>query len=337
MSSSFSQWISLRLVELCAVSQRRNTSTKRRPRRVFAFDNVSIPHTQNLRLEMRTPDEASRQSGGAARRAGHAGCAGRAVLWLDHQGGRTSIRMWYVAFDDDKETRSPPPAGARPMRKASDGVKWVKPNLGLVEFAGNKNNNLILTDPAPLGFVNLKVLADPDDPDPQRPLQDHDARLFPQRTRASGRSRRSRARMDCTGSCSSTAQAEGRGAAGEGSGAARGPLRAQRRPLQVGRHVLRLRAECHECHAALSRPRDADVSLGRLRELVADEHHRLCAPAAAHAAGAGPQSRGRADARRHQRVESRQYAARHSRPVARREGVEGRDDRSRLRGQQRWR
>lgn len=47
-------------------------------------------------------------------------------------------------------------------------VKWTKPNLGLVEFAGNKNNNLIKTEPGPWGFVNLKVLANPADPDPSR-------------------------------------------------------------------------------------------------------------------------------------------------------------------------
>ena len=41
-------------------------------------------------------------------------------------------------------------------------------DLGLVEYRGNKDNNLILTDPAPLGFVNLKVLLDPSDPDPER-------------------------------------------------------------------------------------------------------------------------------------------------------------------------
>jgi len=52
--------------------------------------------------------------------------------------------------------------------ESQDGLHWIKPNLGLVEYGGNKNNNLILTDPAPLGFVNLKVLADPDDPNPER-------------------------------------------------------------------------------------------------------------------------------------------------------------------------
>ena len=51
--------------------------------------------------------------------------------------------------------------------ESDDGVHWTKPNLGLTAYRGNRNNNLILTDPAPLGFVNLKVLADPDDPNPE--------------------------------------------------------------------------------------------------------------------------------------------------------------------------
>jgi hypothetical protein len=55
---------------------------------LFAFDNVSIPHTQNLKLEMRAACAASVESGREAWSTGHAGCAWRAVLWLHHQGQR---------------------------------------------------------------------------------------------------------------------------------------------------------------------------------------------------------------------------------------------------------
>jgi hypothetical protein len=81
---------------------------------------------------------------------------------------RDKFRMWYVAFDDDTGNKAASARWRAAYAESADGVNWVKPNLGLVEYAGNRNNNLILTDPAPLGFVNLKVLADPDDPDPER-------------------------------------------------------------------------------------------------------------------------------------------------------------------------
>ena len=64
--------------------------------------------------------------------------------------------------------------------ESDDGVDWIKPNLGLVEHRGSTANNLILTDPAPLGILNLKVLADPDDSDPGATLQDLHPRLVSQ-------------------------------------------------------------------------------------------------------------------------------------------------------------
>ena len=48
---------------------------------------------------------------------------------------------------------------------SSDGLNWIKPNLGLVEFNGNKNNNLIMWVPGPHG---LGVFLDEQDPDTSR-------------------------------------------------------------------------------------------------------------------------------------------------------------------------
>jgi len=44
-----------------------------------------------------------------------------------------------------------------------DGLRWVKPELGLVEFEGSKANNLVLT-----GSHGAGVFKDPHDPDPRR-------------------------------------------------------------------------------------------------------------------------------------------------------------------------
>ncbi|MCA9049053.1 MAG: hypothetical protein KDA89_10025 [Planctomycetaceae bacterium] len=135
---------------------------------LFAFDDVSIPFTQGLKLQMRSP-ERHPQNPVLTR-----GPAGSADSWavqfygsVIHDRGR--YRMWYVAAGDDRLDATVPRSS--PWRVAyaesDDGVHWVKPNLGLVSSNGTTNNNLVHLDPR-LGTVNVKVLMDPDDPDPQR-------------------------------------------------------------------------------------------------------------------------------------------------------------------------
>jgi len=134
---------------------------------VFAFDNMSIPHTQNLRLEMRAPTKHPANPVVPRGKPGTPDAKGVQFYGsVIREGGK--FRMWYVAFDDDAENKVASSRWRAAYAESNDGVNWTKPNLGLVKHGGSKNNNLILTDPAPLGFVNLKVLADPDDPDPQR-------------------------------------------------------------------------------------------------------------------------------------------------------------------------
>lgn len=134
---------------------------------IFAFDNVSIPHTQNLRLEMRQPTRHPNNPVLGRGAPGTPDAQGVQFYGsLIKENGK--YRLWYVAFDDRKDFPVPTERWRAAYAESTDGVNWTKPNLGLVEFNGNKDNNLILVDPAPLGFVDLKVLADHDDPDPQR-------------------------------------------------------------------------------------------------------------------------------------------------------------------------
>jgi hypothetical protein len=134
---------------------------------LFAFDSVAIPFSQNLRLEMRSP---VRHPANPVLQRGKPGTPDAFGVQfygsVIREVGR--FRMWYVAFDDDTENKVASARWRAAYAESRDGVHWTKPNLGLVEYRGNKNNNLILTEPAPLGFVNLKVLNDPDDPDPAR-------------------------------------------------------------------------------------------------------------------------------------------------------------------------
>lgn len=134
---------------------------------VFAFDSVTVPHTQNLRLEMRSP---TRHPSNPVVKRGKPGSPDAMGVQfygsVIREGGK--FRMWYVAFDDDIENKEPSARWRAAYAESNDGLHWIKPNLGLVGYRGDKNNNLILTEPGPFGFVNLKVLADPDDPDPKR-------------------------------------------------------------------------------------------------------------------------------------------------------------------------
>ena len=134
---------------------------------IFAFDQVSIPHSQNLRLEMRTPAKHLANPVVPRGEPGTPDAAGVQFYGsVIREGGK--FRMWYVAYDDDPTNKVAASRWRPAYAESDDGVHWTKPNLGLVTYHGNKKNNLILTDPAPLGIVNLKVLLDPADPDPER-------------------------------------------------------------------------------------------------------------------------------------------------------------------------
>lgn len=135
---------------------------------LFAFDQVSIPFTQNLRLEMREP---VRHSENPVVRRGDDGTPD--VLGVQFYGSvireQDRFRMWYVAVGNDVEQT---PSASERYRAAyaesTDGFNWTKPDLGLVEYKGSRHNNLIETSPGRWGFVNLKVLKDDRDEDPSR-------------------------------------------------------------------------------------------------------------------------------------------------------------------------
>lgn len=74
-------------------------------------------------------------------------------------------RMWY-------EVIAPRGHGAADMlcyAESRDGVKWEKPELGLVEFAGNKRNNIVYNEAiAGRAFHGVGVFHDPSAPPDQR-------------------------------------------------------------------------------------------------------------------------------------------------------------------------
>jgi hypothetical protein len=134
---------------------------------LFAFDHVSIPHTQNLKLEMRQPQR--HPSNPVMRRGAPGTVDAHGVQFygsIIKEGSK--YRMWYVAFDDDPNNKVASSRWRAAYAESVDGVTWTKPHLGLVEFGGSTKNNLLEMGGGAWGFVNLKVIKDEADPDPSR-------------------------------------------------------------------------------------------------------------------------------------------------------------------------
>ncbi|MCG8598591.1 MAG: hypothetical protein MI807_00415 [Verrucomicrobiales bacterium] len=143
----------------------RNTTT------FFSFDEVSIPFTQNLRLEMRKPEKHS--SNPVVARGPDGSVDDWAVQFYgsiirDPDSGK--YKAWYCAVSKEeranKNAIGPSAIWRVAYAESDDGISWTKPNLGLVESQGSRENNLCQMDPH-LGILNLKVLYEPDDPNPE--------------------------------------------------------------------------------------------------------------------------------------------------------------------------
>ena len=135
---------------------------------LFAFDDVLIPFTHNLRLQMERPEK--HPSNPVMDRGGKgAPDEGGVQFYGSIVRDQGKFRLWYVAMAPELASDPRRVTGWRQAYAEShDGIHWEKPKLGLVEYNGSRDNNLVLIEPAPLGAINLKVICDPDDPDPSR-------------------------------------------------------------------------------------------------------------------------------------------------------------------------
>ncbi len=139
----------------------------------FAFDDVAVPWRHNLQL---TLVEAEKHPANPVVRCGPEGSPdhGHVVIYGSVLRIGDKFRMWYLGMIQRKIERGNAPGWWRPMcyAESTDGIHWTKPELGLVEFNGNKRNNICLIEAEPfsLSRVNdfLSVMHDPADPDPAR-------------------------------------------------------------------------------------------------------------------------------------------------------------------------
>ncbi len=79
------------------------------------------------------------------------------VLHIDGE-----YRMWYTGWDKDQKRQVL-------YAVSQDGVDWTKPKLGLVDYHGSRQNNLVLLDDkGPADGSICLILHEPDDPNPDR-------------------------------------------------------------------------------------------------------------------------------------------------------------------------
>ena len=162
------------IVTLCAV---RSTQAETDEQVLFSFDDVSIPWRDNVKLTLVRPQK---HSGNPVLKPGGPESVDEMATLLYgtvlKEGDK--FRMWYIAWPRWK-TREPAEMYWRPVAYAEsvDGVNWTKPNLGLVEYRGDKRNNIVLVErngegqtaealARPYDFVS--VLRDEADPDAAR-------------------------------------------------------------------------------------------------------------------------------------------------------------------------
>jgi hypothetical protein len=144
---------------------------------LFSFDDQWLPFRDNLKITLQRPQRYSgnpvlTHGDGLDSPDGYGVALYGTVL---HEKGK--FRMWYLAwphvnpkYNADAER----PSFYRPIgyAESTDGIHWTKPNLGLVEFRGSKDNNIVLIEPKdhpyarPVDFN--AVLYDAQDPDPAR-------------------------------------------------------------------------------------------------------------------------------------------------------------------------
>ena len=66
-------------------------------------------------------------------------------------------RMWYAAYDDDYKRDDD---SSLCYAESADAIHWTKPELALVEYKGNKNNNILIHGPQIGGFAFSSVFLD---------------------------------------------------------------------------------------------------------------------------------------------------------------------------------
>lgn len=87
------------------------------------------------------------------------------INWLSVMQDEGKLRMWYECYDS---TYSGDQNARYCYAESADGITWTKPNLGLVEFQGSKDNNILFHGLGGLTNHGGTVFRDPQAPPAER-------------------------------------------------------------------------------------------------------------------------------------------------------------------------
>lgn len=143
---------------------------------LFPFDDFTIPFNKGLLLTL-APGRKTPYENGHGFDPDHPGKPvvvqggpddpdhTEVVYYGSVLGVDGEYRMWYGGAGDDQIRRVC-------YAVSKDGIEWKKPKLGILEYAGNADNNLVgLVADGTARMIpaeHLAVLYEPDDPDPKR-------------------------------------------------------------------------------------------------------------------------------------------------------------------------
>lgn len=137
---------------------------------LFPFDNYSIPLRKGLEMNLLN-SEHTRAPYNPVLTRGKAGAPDSfriayygTVLQINNR-----FHMWYIG-DGDQDHADQEKSGAYLhllYAVSEDGLHWTKPDLGLVEYHGNKHNNLVQTNMDTV-YRACTVLYEPEEPDVER-------------------------------------------------------------------------------------------------------------------------------------------------------------------------
>jgi hypothetical protein len=134
---------------------------------LFAFDDSWLPfqHGVQLKLVSYSSSETAEESNMVVPLGPPGAPDSRGIIYYGtvcEVAGE--LWMWYLGLGDHDQERH----FRICMAKSKDGRNWEKPNLGLVEYAGSRRNNLIDLDNGSFSVAGCVVYYDPEDPDPGR-------------------------------------------------------------------------------------------------------------------------------------------------------------------------
>ena len=149
---------------------RNSSSTPSVPEAVlFPFDNHSIPFSAGLRLQLVSGKSRDTANPIVLKKGGpgepddlHLRLYGTVIKVGD------TLYLWYQARGTLDPAEGPDYQFRVCLATSKDGVRWEKPKLGLVEFNGSRENNIVDIFGGRCVVWSGPVLHDPEDPDPAR-------------------------------------------------------------------------------------------------------------------------------------------------------------------------